>query len=60
MDTLIKIAGWISLVFVLSNIFIGPLMIGKEREPTTPGMYIVNMIASMLVFLLIGRCLGWW
>jgi len=60
MDIVVKIAGWVSLVVVLSNIFLGPLMIGKERKPATPGTYIVNMIASILIFLLIGRCFGWW
>lgn len=60
MDLYITICAWISLFFMVLSNTLEPFLFGKERDPYSPGTWLIKMILGATITLpVLLRVLGY-
>jgi hypothetical protein len=60
MDMVITCSAYAALAIAALNVFFGPFVIGRKREPMGGLGYVINLVFSAIYVVLAGIALGWW
>ncbi len=60
MNTIVTISAWVLVLLIAISVIGSPFYIGKEREPYSATIYVINLFTILPMIILIGRVLNWW